>query len=265
MTEQTDTVARDTDQRGADQVGGAPPTVLVVVNSEGSGPRRFKTWLEAAGVRLDEKFGGDGLPANLAGYAGLVMLGGGLLPDEYESAPWLRQEGELAKQAIEADLPTLGICLGGQILAHVAGGEVRGKYGAVETGATLISLTEAARGDTVVGAMGPQAHMIENHQDQITRLPDGAVHLARSREVENQAFRLGTNVWGVQFHPETGAEHLASWSDAALKEKGLDLVSIQERARAVDGENTQASQALALGFARQVQNFWGSENQLLSG
>lgn len=231
------------------------PTVLVVVNSMGSGIRRFGRWLETAGVVCDERFGGDGFPESLEGYSGLIMLGGGLLPDEYGSAPWLKQEGDLATQAIARDFPTLGICLGGQILAHVAGGEVRGKYGARETGATLISLVDAGIDDGVVGAIGASAHMIENHQDQITRLPKSAVHLARSEQVENQAFRLGERVWGVQFHPETGVEHLAKWNDVVLRERGLDLARMKSFAQSVDDENTRAAKAMALGFAKVVQDY----------
>ncbi len=76
------------------------------------------------------------LPTSLDGYAGLVMLGGGLMPDDDDRAPWLAAERALAAEAIARDLPTLGICLGGQLLAHVAGGEVAEKTGPIERGAT---------------------------------------------------------------------------------------------------------------------------------
>ncbi|WP_202045235.1 MULTISPECIES: glutamine amidotransferase-related protein [unclassified Microbacterium] len=61
------------------------------------------------------------LPSSLEAYAGLVLLGGGLMPDDDDRAPWLAAERALAAEAIDRDLPTLGICLGGQLLAHVAG------------------------------------------------------------------------------------------------------------------------------------------------
>ena len=101
------------------------PRVLVIVNSASSGPRRLGTWLREKAIDVDEVVGAEQpLPASLDGYAGLVMLGGGLMPDDDDRAPWLAAERALAAEAIDRDLPTLGICLGGQLLAHVAGGEV---------------------------------------------------------------------------------------------------------------------------------------------
>ena len=95
--------------------------VLVIVNSPTSGPRRLRRWLSEAGIEVIEKLGQDGLPETLDGVNGLVMLGGGFMPDDDSRAPWLAQERELAREAILRDLPTLGICLGAQILTHVAG------------------------------------------------------------------------------------------------------------------------------------------------
>lgn len=230
--------------------------VLLVINSTESGPRRAGEWLREAGIETVEVVAENTpLPANLDGFAGLVMLGGGLLPDEDENAPWLAAERELARQAIAADLPTLGICLGGQLLAHVGGGEVRGEYGTPESGAVLITTTAAGRADPVLGVLGEGAHMIENHVDQITQLPAEAVLLGSSADVQNQAFRIGKRVWGLQFHPEVNAERIAQWDEAALGKKGFDREQLVADARAVDTENTRASKALIDAFAEQVTQF----------
>ncbi|UJP11722.1 gamma-glutamyl-gamma-aminobutyrate hydrolase family protein [Microbacterium sp. KUDC0406] len=93
------------------------------------------------------------------------------MPDDDDRAPWLAQERVLAREAIDADLPTLGICLGGQLLAHVAGGEVRASFGPKERGATLITPSSHGAEDAVLSALEDAAHMIENHQDMITVLP----------------------------------------------------------------------------------------------
>lgn len=230
--------------------------VLMVINSTESGPRRAGEWLREAGIEtVDVVAETTPLPENLDGFDGLVMLGGGLLPYEDENAPWLATERELARQAIDADLPTLGICLGGQLLAHVGGGEVRGEYGTPESGAVLITTTAAGRNDPVLGVLGEGAHMIENHVDQITQLPADAVLLGRSADVENQAFRIGKRVWGLQFHPEVNAERIAQWDESALGKKGLDREKLVAKARAVDGENTRASKALIDAFAEQVTQY----------
>lgn len=230
--------------------------VLMVINSTESGPRRAGEWLREAGIEtVDVVTETTPLPENLDGFDGLVMLGGGLLPYEDENAPWLAAERELAQQAIDADLPTLGICLGGQLLAHVGGGEVRGEYGTPESGAVLITTTAAGRNDPVLGVLGEGAHMIENHVDQITQLPADAVLLGRSADVENQAFRIGKRVWGLQFHPEVNAERIAQWDESALGKKGFDREKLVTNARAVDGENTRASKALIDAFAEQVTQY----------
>lgn len=230
--------------------------VLMVINSTESGPRRAGEWLREAGIEtVDVVAETTPLPENLDGFDGLVMLGGGLLPYEDENAPWLATERELARQAIDADLPTLGICLGGQLLAHVGGGEVRGEYGTPESGAVLITTTAAGRNDPVLGVLGEGAHMIENHVDQITQLPADAVLLGRSTDVENQAFRIGKRVWGLQFHPEVNAERIAQWDESALGKKGFDREKLVAKARAVDGENTRASKALIDAFAEQVTQY----------
>lgn len=230
--------------------------VLMVINSTESGPRRAGEWLREAGIEtVDVVAEKASLPENLDGFDGLVMLGGGLLPYEDENAPWLATERELARQAIDADLPTLGICLGGQLLAHVGGGEVRGEYGTPESGAVLITTTAAGRNDPVLGVLGDGAHMIENHVDQITQLPADAVLLGRSADVENQAFRIGKRVWGLQFHPEVNAERIAQWDESALGKKGFDREKLVAKARAVDGENTRASKALIDAFAEQVAQY----------
>lgn len=227
--------------------------VLVVLNSVASGPRRLADWLEERGIDIDAVVGSEQpLPADLQGYSGLVLLGGGLMPDDDEAAPWLPAERALAVEAITADLPTLGICLGGQLLAHVAGGEVRARTGPVERGATAIHPTAAGREDDLMRGLGDGSPMIENHQDMITKLPPDAVLLASSDAVENQAFRLGRHVRGVQFHPEAAAADLARWDDAALRGEGRSLAEIIAAAEAADTENTSASRRLVEAFADEV-------------
>lgn len=231
------------------------PKVLIVTNSTESGPRRLGQWLVEEGLEVDERIGELGLPADLDGYDGMVMLGGGLMPTEDDAAPWLPTERELTASAIERELPTLGICLGGQVIAHVAGGEVRPEYGTPESGAVLIETTPEGRGDPVLGVLGEGAHMIENHVDQITQLPPGAVHLAASADVANQAFRVGRRMWGLQFHPEVGAERVANWDESALGRKGFDKQALAAAAMAVDDENVAASRKLVRAFAQQVAEY----------
>lgn len=233
---------------------GAPtaPRVLVVINSAESGPRRLGPWLRESGLDTVEALGSEGLPGSLDGFDGLVMLGGGLMPDDDAKAPWLEAERALTERALTDAVPTLGICLGGQLLAHVGGGEVRENFGPKERGSTTIFTHEAGRADPLVAGFGDASPMIENHQDMITRLPEGAVLLASSEAVPNQAFRLGASAWGLQFHPEVCAEDLTRWDDAAMDSQGRDLPAMLALAREADEASTRASRALVDGFAAAV-------------
>lgn len=229
-----------------------PPRVLVVVNSPSSGPRRLASWLVEDGIEIVQCLGSEGIPDTLDGVDGLVLLGGGFMPDDDARAPWLATERGLVKEAIKLDLPTLGICLGAQLIAASHGGEVRASYGPKERGSTWILTTSEGTRDFLFSRISPSAPMIENHQDMITRLPDGAVLLARSEQVENQAFVIGAHVRGVQFHPEASAENLANWNDAALRDEGFSREELTAAAEAHHQENTRASRALMNAFADEV-------------
>ena len=226
--------------------------VLVIVNSPTSGPRRLRRWLSEAGIEVIEKLGQDGLPETLDGVNGLVMLGGGFMPDDDSRAPWLAQERELAREAILRDLPTLGICLGAQILTHVAGGKVRAKYGPAERGAVIITATAEGRHDAVLGSLAKGAPMIENYQDPMSELPPDAVLLATSDAVAHQAFRLGKHVRAVQFHPEASSQDLRAWDETALADQGLTLTDLITAADNVNEENTAAAADLVRRFAAEV-------------
>ncbi|WP_244304701.1 type 1 glutamine amidotransferase [Leucobacter viscericola] len=235
------------------------PRVLVVVNSPGSGPRRLATWLTEAGIEIVTEVGKDGLSETLSGVHGLVLLGGGLMPDDYEQAPWLHTERKLVDEAIARDLPTLGICLGAQVIADVAGGEVRANFGPKERGSTMIYTNAAGASDPLLRSLGSGAPMIENHQDMITRLPETATLLASSDAIENQAFVIGEHVRGVQYHPEAAAADLANWDDAALSEEGYDPAQLAALAQANDAANTAASREMIDAFAREVHEWARSQ------
>lgn len=231
------------------------PRVLVIINWEGSGPRRLATWLEDEGVTPVVVEGKDGLPESIEGYSGLVMLGGGLMPDNFEKAPWLRTERELARQAIDADLPTLGICLGGQLIADVAGGEVRENFGPPERGSFEITPNEAGRADAVLGHLGDVSPMIQHHRDMITRIPASAQLLASSELIENQAFKIGSHVRGLQFHPEASVENVRNWNPESLAEHGVDHAEILAKAEADDAANTSAAEAMVKAFAAEIRAY----------
>lgn len=227
--------------------------VLVVQNSPASGLRRLADWWADDGLELDVRLGSDGLPDGLAGYDGLVMLGGAFLPSDDGRAPWLPRERALTVEALAAGVPILGICLGGQLLAEVTGGAVAGSHGRPERGSTTIGLTDAAADDALLAGIPGPISMIENHRDSITALPAGAVLLASSTDHPNQAFRLGDTAWGLQFHPEVAAADLAAWEQLDLEADGLDLAAVRAAADEAEPAAASVARRLAANFASVAQ------------
>ena len=177
---------------------------------------RLGEWLREAGAELDERrlASGDVLPDGLDGFDGMVVLGGpqSALDDE-RTSPELVGVRELLRQALEADFPTLAICLGAQLLAQVGGGRVREGVDGPEVGASLVAKRDAADGDPVFAPLPLTPDVLQFHHDEISELPAGATLLASSPMYANQAFRVGRSVYGLQFHIETAPEIIHEWAE----------------------------------------------------
>lgn len=229
--------------------------ILVVQNAERTSLGRFEDWWTEDGLTIDVVMACDGqeIP-DLDGYAALVLLGGGLMPDEDEKAPWLPREREVAGQAVESGLPVLGICLGGQLLAHVGGGEVRAKHGEPESGSTLLTRRAEADGDHLFGPLPGVFRAIEHRVDAITELPPGALWLASSEKCPIQGFRLGERAWGLQFHPEVTGDRVANWNRESLEKQGFDPDEVVQTARDHEAESAVVWRAFAGRFASLVRS-----------
>ncbi|MCK1794489.1 type 1 glutamine amidotransferase [Streptomyces sp. XM4193] len=230
------------------------PRVLVVRNSEGSAPRRLLPWLAEEGVTCEEVEGPD-VPTAADGYDGAVLLGGGFMPDDDLRRPWLARERALARHAVDEGVPLLGICLGAQLLAVARGGTAASSHGTPERGSCSVQLLGEAKEDELLNDLPAHFPVIQNHRDQITELPPGAVHLARSEACPVQAFRVGDRAWGVQFHPEVDAARLAQWDESALTEEGLDLDALRARAEQAEPESARAARQLVANFAAVVHTY----------
>ncbi|MEU5310576.1 type 1 glutamine amidotransferase [Streptomyces sp. NPDC021562] len=225
-------------------------TALVVQNAEEGGPGRWAEWLPEGGVGVEvvRGYAGEVMPGRLEQQA-LIVLGGPYLPDDDETAPWLADARALLRQALDRRVPVFGICLGAQMLAQVAGGEVAGGYGEPEFGSTVLTLRAEAAGDPLFQGLSERPTAIENHVDAIVRLPPGAHWLASSELCPYQAFRVGDGAWGVQFHPEAGPERIAQWPEGRAERHGVDREELRRAAVREDAAAARVWREVALRFA----------------
>ena len=217
-------------------------STLVVENDATDDPRRLGDWLRDAGLALEvvRPYAGDTLPATLEGYAALVVLGGDQHafagPEGQPGAPWFPALESLLRKAVRANLPTLGICLGGQLLATALGGEVGPAAAGPEIGPRLVARRDAADRDPLFAPLPMLLDVLQWHHDEVTELPAGAVPLAASTDYPHQAFRAGRCAWGLQFHIECDTEMIADWASTnlpLLAELGIDPVDLLDRTDAV--------------------------------
>jgi GMP synthase-like glutamine amidotransferase len=222
------------------------PDVLIVQNSRSGGPSRLAGWLEDAGLRLDvvPAYDGAPLPDRLT-HRAMIMLGGGFLPGDDDRAPWLATARSLFAQALEEEVPLFGICLGGQMLAEVAGGVVTPDAGAPENGSLPVRLRPEAADDALFHDLPEVVPAVEHHVDAVTALPPGAAWLAQTAACPYQAFRVGERAWGVQFHPEVLPARIREW-----RVEGFDPDEVYARAVADEPVSTPIWREVATRFAK---------------
>jgi GMP synthase (glutamine-hydrolysing) len=231
-------------------MGMAAVQILVIENGADAPIARLGEWLVAAGATLDVRHAeaGDELPDSLDGYSALIVLGGAMNAYDDRRAPWLPAARALLAAAVAAEVPVLGVCLGGQLLAVAAGGRVSVGT-APEYGAQLVAKRQAAATDPLFRELPITPDVLQWHVDEVVSLPAGAVQLAASPACELQAFRIGRLAWGTQFHIETTPEIVADWArQGAADLAHYDLDAILARVTAVHPDIAEVWQPIAARF-----------------
>jgi GMP synthase (glutamine-hydrolysing) len=145
------------------------------------------------------------------GFGAAFVFGGEMNVDEEDEHPWLREEKRFLAELLERGTPTLGVCLGSQLVAEAAGAVVR-RAKMPEIGWYDVTLTPEGQDDDLLRVLPSRFESFQFHYYEWL-LPPGGTALARSA-LALQAFRLGERpVWGLQFHPEVVEQDLRSWLD----------------------------------------------------
>jgi GMP synthase (glutamine-hydrolysing) len=190
------------------------PRVLVVQHQDDCPPAWIGRWLVEAGCRLDvlHPYKGDDLPEDLAGHDGYLVLGGSMGAHDDDQHPWLGSVKALVRDAVERRTPTLGICLGHQLVAAALGGESQPNPVGQQLGLLGIGWTDAAGHDPLAHGLVGAGFGVFWNDDVVTRTPDGTVVLAQTPAGELQAARFAPAVWGLQLHPEVDEQVLKVWA-----------------------------------------------------
>ena len=154
-------------------------------------------------------YGGEPLP-ELSTTAAVIVLGGAMGANDDHKHPFLTGLKSFIREVAARDIPYLGICLGGQLLAASLGAEVSSGVHA-EKGTYSVVLTDKGIEDRLFHGIDREFASFQWHNDSFA-IPAGAVRLAFSDACPNQAFRMGARCWGTQFHPEVDERIVREWS-----------------------------------------------------
>ncbi|HOW18555.1 MAG TPA: type 1 glutamine amidotransferase [Phycisphaerae bacterium] len=184
--------------------------VLVIMHAESEGPGTLGEFLIGAGatVQTARLHAGDRLPPDPREFDALVSMGGPMNVYEEARYPFLRDETEFLREAIRADVPTLGICLGAQMIAKACGARVV-RAPQKEVGWSEVTLTDAGVTDPLFHGQPRVMPVFQWHEDMFEVPAEGTL-LATSTTCPHQAFRCGS-ACGLQFHIEVTREMLANW------------------------------------------------------
>ena len=199
--------------------------VLFIQNGETDGPGFFATVLRELGIGLTtvHAWNGEAVPVSLADYAGIALGGGGISVYDRDRYPFLNDQLTLIRTAHVEDIPILGFCLGAQLIAELLGGKVFAND-RKEIGFFDVTLAPAAVNDALWAGLPNVVRPTQWHGDTFSLPPDGEL-LASSAITPNQLFKIGTRIYGFQFHLEFDLPTLAGMidpSDPYLLENGVD-------------------------------------------
>lgn len=181
--------------------------VAIFRTSPSEGPGYFATYLESRSipwqlVPLDE---GVPVPRDPRSYAGLVFMGGPMSVND--PLPWIAPALELVRESVRKDLPVLGHCLGGQLMAKAFGGAVQaGAYKEIGWGEVRVADNRVAR--EWLGEL--QAFETFQWHGETFSIPPGATRVLENAHCANQAFAIGKH-FGMQCHVEMNEDMVRAW------------------------------------------------------
>ncbi|NEO75541.1 glutamine amidotransferase [Moorena sp. SIO4G3] len=211
--------------------------VLVIVHAANTSTGKVGQALQRRGFMFDRRcpVEGDTLPTDMRGYAACIIFGGSQSAND-DHNPGIHSELEwLERSVLPQQTPTLGICLGAQLLARVMGARV-GPHpdGLVEIGYFQIHPSEY--GQTFL----EEPLWVYQWHAETFEIPCSAVHLASSERFPNQAFCFGNSIYGLQFHPEMTDTTITRWCRSTAGSRQLCQPGTQKLTEQLSGYRAHA-------------------------
>jgi GMP synthase (glutamine-hydrolysing) len=183
---------------------------LVMMHVESEGPGTLGEFLESYGFRLEtvKLHKEEKLPRSVQKFDAIVSMGGHMSVHDENLYPFLKDEKEFLRKAIDKNIPILGICLGAQMIAHACGATVE-PADEKELGWKNVFVTGEGRRDIIFQGLPDTLQVFQWHEETFD-IPYGGVPLATGIECPHQAFRY-RNAYGLQFHIEVTEDILTEW------------------------------------------------------
>lgn len=204
--------------------------ILIFRHSPTEGPGYFAEFLDRHGIahrtiKVDQ---GEPVPESIADIPGLVFMGGPMSVND--PLPWIPKLLHLIRQAVAADVPVLGHCLGSQLMSKALGGRVR-RQRVKEIGWLPVRKVDSPETEKWLNGLAPQFEVFHWHGETFS-LPPGATHLLKSRYCRNQAFVLGKSL-ALQCHIEMTPALVRRWArdGAAEIARALPAAGVQRPAQ----------------------------------
>lgn len=185
--------------------------VAIFRNSPTEGPGYFSAYLDRRGIawRLILLDAGEPVPGSAQEFGGLCLMGGPMSAND--DLPWVAPVLELIRDATRRDVPVIGHCLGGQLMARALGGTVS-RSAVKEIGWGRVDVMDESIDESIASQwFGAVRHFKGFHwHGETFSIPPGATRIAASAWCENQAFVMGRNL-ALQYHVEMTAELVRAW------------------------------------------------------
>ena len=181
--------------------------IAIFRHAPSEGPGYFASYLERKAIawRLVPLDAGHAVPRSTRGFSGLVFMGGPMSAND--ELPWIIPALALIADAVRNDVPVLGHCLGGQLMARAFGGEVRAAP-VTEIGWGEVAVADNAVAREWMGAI--EAFESFHWHGETFSIPPGGTRVLENAHCANQAFALGRH-FGMQCHVEMTPEMIAEW------------------------------------------------------